>query len=729
MHFGKFQKRLFFSFLLIGILFFASPITFLIISNLIHQSSQYKQTTLQSVESNTRFAEICFSSAFSSIYELSSSPNLQAYGESDIGSSNYYYYAARIMEDIQNTLPASMPIDFNIVITQLHPDGLVITQKNAIPKELFFSEQSDLTTDQVEQIFQHFQKSTTALTLPIYQENTLTHLYYITNKNFNTSNCLLFLRIPISQIFSTTTPYILLSKNLPFAFSQQNQDLLDISTVLQEHLQKFPSAKEFTLQQQQVYLSDFSSNPWQIAFLYPQILSENFSFALATLTIFTILIAFVCICAFALTHMLYRPIRQILKDFIYSDFQNKQPSSLDEFAILQQNASQLKQLSNKLNALTEEQKQIRLIQQARNLLFGLCTEPEIQKNFCVSVVEIKAENDTILLKIKTTIESCVAQLDYAHFVNCSTNTIAIILQTDSIHQAHKIMSNLLACCGNTVDLYTTISDIVYGSSKICDCYKQALQILEYKYLFAECDILTISQIKQFGSKSYYYPLTIEQNLIQAIVTGNSFALTLFDELLEENFKNRKLPPEITKNFLLALIATLSRAFQTMKLSPMQLIDREINFEELILHWTDKNCLTEIRTILSDMIAGVQQRSQHSDACLLKNMQEYIHKNFSDNIMLEDMAKAFHISPKYCSTLFKKLSDDTFKNYLNRYRVEIAKEILRTNPTIKISELSQQVGFNSSNSFIRVFNKYTGETPKAFAEKIFQPPLTESSQPI
>ena len=86
-------------------------------------------------------------------------------------------------------------------------------------------------------------------------------------------------------------------------------------------------------------------------------------------------------------------------------------------------------------------------------------------------------------------------------------------------------------------------------------------------------------------------------------------------------------------------------------------------------------------------------------------------------MLADLADYLNISPKYCGILFKQLSDNNFKDFLNRYRIEKSKEILSENPAIKIVDLSALVGFNSSNSFIRVFNKYVGISPKAYQDRI------------
>ena len=54
------------------------------------------------------------------------------------------------------------------------------------------------------------------------------------------------------------------------------------------------------------------------------------------------------------------------------------------------------------------------------------------------------------------------------------------------------------------------------------------------------------------------------------------------------------------------------------------------------------------------------------------MRGYIYQNYSDDIMLNDLADHLNISPKYCGILFKQLSDNNFKDFLNRYRIKICK---------------------------------------------------------
>ena len=147
------------------------------------------------------------------------------------------------------------------------------------------------------------------------------------------------------------------------------------------------------------------------------------------------------------------------------------------------------------------------------------------------------------------------------------------------------------------------------------------------------------------------------------------------------------------------------------------VGKDIDYRYLYNHWNDSAVFIEIKDILESIIQTVCKQENSRDRELLDKMLGYIYENYSDDIMLNDLADYLNISPKYCGILFKQLSDNNFKDFLNRYRIDRSKEILEQDPSIKIVDLSAMVGFNSSNSFIRVFNKYVGITPKAYQDRM------------
>ena len=103
--------------------------------------------------------------------------------------------------------------------------------------------------------------------------------------------------------------------------------------------------------------------------------------------------------------------------------------------------------------------------------------------------------------------------------------------------------------------------------------------------------------------------------------------------------------------------------------------------------------------------------ESSDAESIKiKIEKFLEENYMVDISLDNLADYLGHSFKYTSVLFKKVMGDNFKNYLNVYRLEKAKEFMEYNKDLKIKELAELVGYNSSNTFIRIFRKYEGVSP-------------------
>ncbi len=78
---------------------------------------------------------------------------------------------------------------------------------------------------------------------------------------------------------------------------------------------------------------------------------------------------------------------------------------------------------------------------------------------------------------------------------------------------------------------------------------------------------------------------------------------------------------------------------------------------------------------------------------------------------KDAASFVGFCQPYFSAYFKTMSGMTFTQYLNRVRVEKAVELLRREPDLQITEISNRCGFDTIRNFNRVFKSITGYTPK------------------
>ena len=101
--------------------------------------------------------------------------------------------------------------------------------------------------------------------------------------------------------------------------------------------------------------------------------------------------------------------------------------------------------------------------------------------------------------------------------------------------------------------------------------------------------------------------------------------------------------------------------------------------------------------------------------MVDSVCKIIENDYDKDLSLAEIAYKFNISQSHLSELFKKFTGDNFKNYVNRKKIDKAKEILENNKNIKVKQLSDMLGFNSVNTFIKVFGKYVGMSPGQYAK--------------
>lgn len=83
-----------------------------------------------------------------------------------------------------------------------------------------------------------------------------------------------------------------------------------------------------------------------------------------------------------------------------------------------------------------------------------------------------------------------------------------------------------------------------------------------------------------------------------------------------------------------------------------------------------------------------------------------------NLKLSDIAKAIGTNRTYVSTFFNRDAGCTFYDYVNRYRVDYSCRLLEESKE-RINIIAEKSGFNSPQSFIRVFNRVKGVSPAKY----------------
>ena len=92
--------------------------------------------------------------------------------------------------------------------------------------------------------------------------------------------------------------------------------------------------------------------------------------------------------------------------------------------------------------------------------------------------------------------------------------------------------------------------------------------------------------------------------------------------------------------------------------------------------------------------------------------KYIDQNYMNDISLDELASLAGYSTYHFSRIFKKYSNTTFINFLNRRRVKAAETMLLESEN-SITDVAMKSGFSSLTTFNRVFKIINGYTPSEY----------------
>lgn len=101
------------------------------------------------------------------------------------------------------------------------------------------------------------------------------------------------------------------------------------------------------------------------------------------------------------------------------------------------------------------------------------------------------------------------------------------------------------------------------------------------------------------------------------------------------------------------------------------------------------------------------------------MQIFIENMISQKITLQMLAEHLGFSVSYCSKYIKEKTNLTFLDYLNQIRIRKAEEYLRTTDH-SITEIAYSSGFNSIQTFNRIFKKNRGLSPTDYRKTLRNP---------
>jgi two-component system response regulator YesN len=102
--------------------------------------------------------------------------------------------------------------------------------------------------------------------------------------------------------------------------------------------------------------------------------------------------------------------------------------------------------------------------------------------------------------------------------------------------------------------------------------------------------------------------------------------------------------------------------------------------------------------------------------VVERAKAYIAGNFGRRVYLSSVALELHVSPNYLSRLFRRETGQTLTEYVQRVRLEEARQLLAQGGS-RISEIAYRVGYQNYRDFYRNFVKYEKASPREVQRRL------------
>lgn len=191
--------------------------------------------------------------------------------------------------------------------------------------------------------------------------------------------------------------------------------------------------------------------------------------------------------------------------------------------------------------------------------------------------------------------------------------------------------------------------------------------------------------------------------------SHSECLSILDEKIALNKEAKHMVSEILKESKNAFVFPFDKKLRPMPLpafGAQQMVEN--NIEKLLIH------LIRTRINENNDIVFVMN-SMELENSLSDDIIQLLKKHVYDTLTLARISDETHYSKTFINTVFKKNTGLPIMKYYMTLKIQEAKTLLRNN--VAVTDVANQLKFDSPTYFTKVFKKYTNLTPTDYKKTI------------
>jgi len=343
------------------------------------------------------------------------------------------------------------------------------------------------------------------------------------------------------------------------------------------------------------------------------------------------------------------------------------------------------------------------------IVYSLCELDNKQKDYC----------EQSIIYIDAYLERVLPELDAA-ILYTKGGQIGFVMEVSSgkvryekIHLLKQKLIELNKLVYNQFENTVSLAMSQEGECKqIPFLHSQCEKGLKHRMYRGEKSFILYEELED--SEPMHYVKTDEQMLKEYIKIYSYEESMVYIKNEFERLKQMKvISSDLVKGISIELKNILLRTILESGIHVEQLLGDNIKLLSNIPEYTTiEGYYKWVENLYYLILIGITRSGGEKHNHVIREALYFIGKNYNGNITVERVAQCVDKSKNYFSYLFKKEIGMSFIEYLNKVRIEKAKELLDTTSCMTY-EISELVGYSDYKYFSSVFKKLQGVSPTQY----------------
>ena len=313
-------------------------------------------------------------------------------------------------------------------------------------------------------------------------------------------------------------------------------------------------------------------------------------------------------------------------------------------------------------------------------------------------------------------------------ISCSCETISVdeniisIISTDNPDVYDNELPDMLDCMIDIIQnefevkISYTLSGVRPGFGNLSAAYVTVAYLLRYQSVMDIDYPIDMSDINNGSTEMLcsIFDLATEQKLINCISIGESDKAIMIVEKIFDDMSASKYTAEQMQCLMFDIACSL-RKVPLIGEGDARIIDYS---QMMLCSESKKQMLAFLRSAISKLCDGrISTTGSASKSQKSESVMEYIKNNYLlSQLNLDYVANEFDIYPGYLSKQFKDKYNISIPEYINKLRIEHAKELLQTTDKT-IESIALESGFGSLRTFNRIYKMVEGISPSKYRNSL------------